>query len=418
MKLHNIVNKRYLLVVIIVFLFAGIVLYFVIGIVVNNNIDETLRSRAERVRQNIQHLPEKEIITSSPDRSVTIKPISNNALFENFSDTVIYESWDKENVDYREMAFNVNKNGKSYLVTLIISKLESGDMIEVIFYFMLGLFSSLVVILFFLNKWLTISVWKPFFRTLETLKSFNLGEKQEIQFDLTKIDEFGQLNEVLTEMIQKMQKDFSNLKDFTENASHELQTPVAIIKMKLELALQDKSLSVDRYQQIRIAYESASRLSKLNEALLLLSRIQNQQFINEEGLDFCELTRQRLVLIEELVELKNINVNINLLTPFIVKINPYLAEILINNLLNNALKHNHKGGQIVIASSVQKIVFSNTGAPLSIAPEQLFQRFMKQNMNNESTGLGLAIVSEICKNYKISIQYDYSEGFHSIVLSQ
>jgi signal transduction histidine kinase len=417
MKLQSIINKRYLLLVIVVFSLAGIVLFIVLGKVVDNNIDEILKSRAEKVKQNLIRLPEKEIATNSPDQSITIKTTTNIASFETFADTVIYEAWDKENVDYRKMVFNVNNNGKSYLVTIILSKLESGDMIAVIFYFMLGLFALLVLILFFLNKWLSLSIWKPFFNTLEKLKTLNIGEQLEIHFDATKVSEFGQLNDVLLEMVQKMQKDFSNLKDFAENASHELQTPVAIIKLKLEMALQDKSLSVERYHQIRTAYESASRLSKLNEALLLLSKIENRQFIEESDIDLCELTKQRLEFIEELIELKNVKVTVNFHDPFIVKINPYLAEILINNLLNNALKHNFEEGQIVISTSDNKITFSNTGKPLTVTPEKLFQRFARQNAGNESTGLGLAIASEICKNYKLSLQYNYDAGFHSIIMS-
>ena len=417
MKLQNIVNIRYLLIIIVVFSLAGIGLYFVIGMVVENNIDEMLKSRADKIKKNLLHYPEKEIIVRSPDQSISIEFMANASPFEMFSDTVVYEAWDKEYVGYRKMAFNVNNYGKSYLVTIIISKFESEDMIKVIFYFMLGLFALIVLILFLLNRWLSLSIWKPFYKTLRKLKTFSIGQKQEIKFDNTEVNEFSQLNEVLSEMIQKSQKDFSNLKDFTENASHEMQTPLAIIKLKLEMALQDKTMPIERYHQIRIAYESASRLSKLNEALLLLSKIENQQFIEETNTDLCELTNQRLEFIEELIELKKVTVKANFPVPLIIKINPYLAEILINNLLNNALKHNFEGGQIVISASDHKITFSNTGNPLTVNPENLFQRFAKQDAGNESTGLGLAIVSEICKNYKLSLQYDYNDGFHNIILS-
>jgi signal transduction histidine kinase len=417
MKLQNIVNIRYLLIIIVVFSLAGIGLYFVLGMVVENNIDEMLKSRADKIKQNLLHYPEKEIIANSPDQTITIELIAKASKFEMFSDTVVYEEWDKEQVGYRKMAFTVNNPGRSYLVTIIISKFESEDMVKVIFYFMLGLFALIVLILFLLNRWLSLSIWKPFYKTLQKLKTFNVGQKQEIKFDNTKVNEFGQLNEVLSEMIQKSQKDFSNLKDFTENASHEMQTPLAIIKLKLEMALQDKAMPIERYHQIRIAYESASRLSKLNEALLLLSKIENKQYIEETNTNFCELTNRRLEFIEELIELKKITVKVDFPVPVIIKINPYLAEILINNLLNNALKHNFEGGQIVISTSDNKITFSNTGKPLTVNPEKLFQRFVKQDGGNESTGLGLAIVSEICKNYKLSLQYDYNDGFHSIILS-
>jgi len=124
-----------------------------------------------------------------------------------------------------------------------------------------------------------------------------------------------------------------------------------------------------------------------------------------------------LASIEELIILKKITVIEDLKTPFKVRINPYLAEILVNNLLSNALKHNYEGGKIIISSSDRQIRFSNSGKPLTIDPEKLFQRFVKQSSGSDSTGLGLAIAIEICKNYNLTLHYSYQNEFHNIHLS-
>ncbi len=289
MRLQNKINTRFLLLVIAVFSIAGTVLYFLLGFVVDSNLDESLKSKASKVKQNLQYHTAQEMIAESLDQSVRVRPVNRLSAKPVFSDTVIFDTHDKENISYRKMSFGVMEEGKPFEVTITVSRLESEDLIEMIFYFMVFLFAFIALILFLLNRWLSSSVWKPFFRTLEKLKTFKINEKEEVHFEGSKVYEFAQLNETLSGMIRKIQADFANLKAFTENASHELQTPLAIIKSKLEMTLQDKLLPVERYNQVRIAYEAASRLSKLNEALLLLSKIENLQFMDETETDLCHL---------------------------------------------------------------------------------------------------------------------------------
>jgi signal transduction histidine kinase len=320
--------------------------------------------------------------------------------------------------NYREMAFGVTSNGRNYKVILLLSKYETEDMVALIFYFMLGFFAFIVLILFFLNRWLSSSMWTPFYKTIDQLNTFSIDRKNNVDFKSTDVYEFEQLNLSLKKMMLKIQTDYYNLKEFTENASHEIQTPIAIIKSKLEHVLQDKTLETKQYEQIQLVYESANRLSKLNEALLLLSKIENLQFPDVIEIDLCELLKQRLEFIEELIEFKKIEIILHVEYPYSIKMNAYLAEILINNLLGNAVKHNREGGQITITSTNEQFVISNTGSPLSIDPEKLFQRFQKQNTGNDSTGLGLAIASEICSKSGLTLQYRYLDGIHNLIVSK
>ena len=416
MKLQTKINYRFLVLLLFVFLFSGGILYVLLSLVVDNNLNEILEHRSERVKQNLITNPAIAYLSESPDQSIQIKPTVRSTIPVVFSDTLMFDRSEKEFLYFRKITFGAKSKEKFYEITIVLSKLETEDLVELIFYFMLGLFGLIGFILFLSNRWLSSAVWNPFYNTLEQLTVFKIGQKQNVEFIKTDITEFEQLNSSLSLMVQKAQSDFKNLKEFTENASHEIQTPIAIIKSKLESALQDKTISKLRYNQIQSAYESVSRLSKLNEALLLLSKIENRQFVEEIEINLCDIINQRLELIEELFDLKKIKITIDFKEPVISKINPYLAEIMVNNLLNNALKHNFEGGEIIISTSAKKVTFSNTGSPLNIAPESLFQRFAKHNTGSESTGLGLAIVSEICKSYNLSLRYDYQNRIHSIII--
>jgi signal transduction histidine kinase len=416
MKLQVKINRRFLILLLVVFSLAGTVLYFVLQSVVDNNLDEILTNRSDRIIRTLKYNPHSIDSAVSLDQSIDIIKISPTAPFRIYSDTIIFDSSDQEIISCRKVTFSTKVDSTFYKVSIYISRLETEDLVQLIFYFMLGLFILIFFILYLLNRKLSSSLWRPFYALVNQLKTYKVGQNSSVHFEATTIVEFQQLNEAVNALLHKAQSDFRNLKEFTENASHEIQTPLAIIKLKIESILQDNSLTPAQHQQLLVAFESASRLSKLNEALLLLSKIENRQFVSEEEIDLCSLIKRRLEFIEELIVLKKVNVKINLDVPVVVKINPYLAEMLVNNLINNALKHNFENGEITISSTERVIKISNTGNPLTMPAEKLFQRFVKQNSGSESTGLGLSIVSEICKSYMINIQYEYINGFHDIYL--
>jgi len=416
MKLQTKINIRFLIVTFLVFSVAGVLFYFALGQVVNQNIREMLKSRKAYVVLNLQQDTPTFDSIESPDHTIFIKRVYNTKKYKQFSDTLAYDQEEKELIPFRKMTFSVKSGDRFYKVILLQSLLESEDLQKIIFYFMTGLFLLVLSVLFFVNRWLSANAWNPFFKSLSVLSSWKIGENQTVSFDRTGISEFDQLNSTLENMMQKIQVDFVNLKEFTENASHEIQTPLAIIKSKLEMVLQDKTLNDQQYQRIRAAFESAIRLSKLNESLLLLSKIENQQFVEKSEIDFCQLIQSRIEYLEELFALKQIELSVNLEVQVIFNMNPLLAEILINNLLSNALRHNIEKGKIVISSENHKIHISNTGKQGEIDVSRLFHRFAKQTTSSESNGLGLAIASEICKTNQLQLDYQYSDEMHHLTI--
>jgi hypothetical protein len=402
----------------LVFTVAGVLFFFALDKVVNQNIHEMLESRKAYIILNLQQNEPITDLLESPDHSIFIKRVEKTGEYKRFSDTLAYDQEEKELIPFRKMTFSAHSGDQHYQVVLLQSLLESEDLQMVIVSFMTGLFGLVLLALFFLNGWLSNKAWNPFFKSLSVLITWKIGENQAVSFDRTGISEFDQLNSTLENMMQKIQADFVNLKEFTENASHEIQTPLAIIKSKLEMVLQDKTLNDQQHQRIHAAFESANRLSKLNEALLLLSKIENRQFVDSSEIDVCKLIQSRLEYLEELFALKQIEVTVRLESQVTFNMNSLLADILINNLLSNALRHNIEKGKITVLSENQKITISNTGREAEMDVSRLFRRFAKQTTTSESNGLGLAIAHEICNNYNLELNYHYLNGMHNMAIKQ
>lgn len=417
MKLQNKISVRFLFVTVIAFTFTGILFYGILNMIVHQNMDERIRSRKEAIIKYLQSHSLPDSIYQSPDREFFIQKY-HGIKYEQIKDIHVYDADDKEIIPFRKLSFIEDVDGTTYKITIIQSLLESEDLKGAIFGFMLGLFAFLTIILLVLNRRFLFSVWKPFFVTVDKLRTFKIGGKQDIQFPASGIYEFDLLNQTLTGLTRKLQADFVNLKEFTENASHEIQTPLAITKSKLEIILHDPLLAENHRTLVYSAYESVIRLSKLNEALLLLSKIENRQFLDNRKIDLIELIKGKLDQTIELFELKNIKLTVIMKESFWVNMNPYLADILINNLLNNAIKHNVADGEIKIMADQKVLSFSNTGERLNVAPGKLFKRFVKQSSSNDSTGLGLAIAHEICEIYNLNLQYIYQSGVHTLSLSE
>ena len=418
MRLQNRINIRFLMVTLVVFAVAGVLFYFALGKVIDQNIREMLDSRKTNVVLYLQNNSKDSVPRISPDRSIFIRQIAKSENYLTVCDTLAFDEDEKELIPYRKMVFTTTAGNNYFEVTLLQSLLESEDLQAIIISFMVFLFIVILLALFFLNKWLSNKAWKPFFKSSALLKSWKLGENNQVHFDRTGISEFDQLNKTLEEMLEKMQADFVNLREFTENASHEIQTPLAIIKSKLEMLLNDPLLSSTQHLQLHEIFETVIRLSRMNEALLLLSKIENQQFTEKIDVSFSSLIESRLAYLEELIDLRHINLSLDLTAPFILSIHPMLADILINNLLSNALKHNCSHGEIIITSGNTEIIFSNTGDPLTIDPLKIFERFVKQSTSEASSGLGLAIAKEICRLNELSLDYTYQNHLHCFVLSK
>jgi signal transduction histidine kinase len=218
-------------------------------------------------------------------------------------------------------------------------------------------------------------------------------------------------------MTKKMRRDYFNLKEFNENASHEIQTPLAIIKSKLELLIQGEGLDEEQIGMINSVYEASTRMSRLNQGLLLISKIDNNQFHHTEKVDLQKIMEKTLEHFEEIINLKKIRIIHHFNSPACPQMNPVLAEILISNLISNSIRHNIEEGEILINMNSEGFEITNTGHPTTIPPDELFRRFRKSERTSDSVGLGLAIVKKIVQLYQFDIKYEVKENIHLIKLN-
>jgi signal transduction histidine kinase len=245
------------------------------------------------------------------------------------------------------------------------------------------------------------------------MKAFNITQKEEIKPQQTKIDEFNELNDSANAMATRVRKDYKELKSFTDNASHEMMTPLAIVNSKLDALLQTGTFSASQGSILEDIYRAIGRLIKLNQSLLLLSKIENNLISDVQNIDMQQLVNEKILQFQELFEKDGLML-LQELQPSKVRMSKYLADILLNNLFANAIRHNHPGGSIEVVLQSGYLQVANTGKGEEL-DNQLFERFSK-SMASEGTGLGLAISKQICTLYGFSITYKHLEDKHQFLV--
>ncbi|PWN71578.1 sensor histidine kinase [Chryseobacterium phosphatilyticum] len=312
---------------------------------------------------------------------------------------------------YRCLKKVVYIHNKPYLFTIQTNIEETHETIAVIAMIAIFFFVMIVVGLLYLNRRLSASVWKPFRATLDQLKTFQLNSQTKIQFPASDTTEFEELNQSLYKLIEHNVSVYKTQKEFTENASHELQTPLAILKNKLDLLLQDQNLTEKQYRIVEEMNKALSRSSRINKNLLLLAKIENNQFDNSESIQFDHLLHQSIDILREHFEQKNIKVLEIIGSDIFVNGNSSLTEIMINNLVINAIRHTPSDGFITIQLTDSVFEISNSGTqPLNT--DLLFKRFSKLSTVHNGSGLGLSIIQEICKFHHWTISYRFENNHH------
>ncbi|PSR55388.1 hypothetical protein AHMF7605_18695 [Adhaeribacter arboris] len=259
-------------------------------------------------------------------------------------------------------------------------------------------------------------LWQPFNHTLEQIKHYSLNQGTALAEVPTTTKEFKELNNLFAQMTGRIEHDFRNMKEFTENISHEIQTPLAIIKAKIEMLQKSEKLSGEQAKTIGAIYRATSHLSKLSRTLGLISKIENQEFTNREKLDLKIFLEPLLFNFKELAELKQVKINFKAVEDAFITIDPYLLDVLLSNLVKNALSHNYEKGEILVCLQPQQLTICNTGPVLDFPECEIFNRFRRNGQNSSSLGLGLAIVKKICYLNNLDISYSYQEPFHCFIL--
>lgn len=416
MKLISKTILYYLLISLPLLFVAGLCSYYLISQELRDGTDEALWKEKLNAERQIGLLKDPETIYLSLDSLSSILPVGIDAIGTQYFEKIVYDKIEEENLNFRFLKSYYKSKNQNYEITVAKPTLEEDELME-------GLFSSFALMIgflllaFFIVNWLlSKTLWKPFYKTLHQLNQYDIKNHPVARFESSSTKEFKQLNESLNKMTDKIYEDYLQQKEFTENASHEMQTPLAVIKANIELLMQSPNLKEEEMNQIQAIDNTVKKLSVLNKSLLLLSKIENHQFKNESKININNSVANIIANYQDLIDSKKLKLTLDLKSEININGHQDLIDILLTNLLQNAIRHNQLNGQIKIETDLNSLIVSNTGDALSIKEDELFVRFKKNDLSRESLGLGLSIVKSICDNYGLEISYLFKNHNHSFTI--
>jgi signal transduction histidine kinase len=427
MKLVTRYNRVNLVTTIIVMLITGVVYYQAISWILTYQKDKDLKDEEQEIFEYVDlnhHLPQTFV---TRDESITFSAAPPGSVQRRFIDTTYLKKWDKDDANKRKhhkgpgryepgrgLMSSITVGDKYYKIYIVESRVETEDLIQLIFMITVGVVLLLLLVLFVANRFILSRLWQPFHNIMKELRLFSIADNKEIPKVATNIDEFKELNSVVVDMASKAKHDYRDLKTFTENASHELLTPIAVINSKLDTLIQTENFSERQSKLLNDLYGAVSRLNRLNQSLLLLVKIENHLLHEQRQINLRQMLEEMIVQFDEIFQDKKLSVK-TFLNDKGIYASPYLAEILLSNLVSNAIRHNYSGGEIIIALSDQELVIKNTGEDEALNDEKIFTRFHKAS-GSEGSGLGLTISKEICTSFGLSLNYYFRDRHHTFIV--
>ncbi|GEO07405.1 hypothetical protein AAE02nite_50690 [Adhaeribacter aerolatus] len=414
MKLITKTTLLYLLIIALVISGSGYILYNTANNFIQEQVKHNFRYREHRILTFLSEpKPDLDLINSYNTLKVERLPQVKAPVISSFDrDVELYNDVTGQTELFRVRTFDKAIRGKVYRISIFIAMQDYVRLNNFIIKAAVYLFLALLVVLLLLNYLSSHFLWLPFRHTLEQIRHYSVNKNQPIVLPPTSTQEFEELNGLIAQMVTRIEYDYRNIKEFTDNISHEVQTPLAVMRAKLEMLLKSGNIPEKEYQALNAIYQSTTRLSKLSKTLALMSRINNQEFQNKEHINLKAFTQNILFNFKELAELKNVKIITDLDAEATLFIDPYLLDVLLSNLLKNALTHNYKNGEISIKVVPHKLTIANTGTPLTFDSHQIFDRFRKNADKPLSLGLGLAIVKKICDINGLIITHQYQQERH------
>jgi signal transduction histidine kinase len=325
---------------------------------------------------------------------------------------MMYDSVAGEKEPFYLIYAPVDINGKRYTYTEKINLLEMEGMVFSVAAMFLFIIIILLIGIIWLSKTTSVKLWKPFYNTLNQIHDFEIDKNKPPHFIATDIDEFDRLNKSLEQLIEKNTAIYKSQREFVENAAHELQTPLALFQTKID-TLSQLELNKEQSNIVGSLSKDVSRLNRLNKNLLLLSKIDNEIYLEKSDIVINDYLKKHLDFFTEQASQKNLTVMTEFTADLKINSNPALTEVLINNLFLNAIRHNEKNGKIIITTLENELIFLNTGQKTPLIIDKLFNRFYKSGPSPQGNGLGLAIIKKIAELNNWEINYSFYNDLHS-----
>lgn len=404
MKLLSKINKTYFKYGLLIFLIADMMIILLTNFILKDEIDQQLELEAQIFAESIKN--EGKLHSVYP--SYEAKEITHSEIkLKSVKDTLLYDAIQNKLAPFREMQIYKSFAGKHYKIVTRQMLMEFNDLFALFTVLITSMLGLIFVLMLLFTRKMNAIVLGTFNKNVDFLKEYSFNSEQKLDLKHTGIQEFDDLNQVITKMSDRLEKDYQASKEFAANAAHELQTPLAIIRFKCENLFSNTELSKETIQSIREIYTSTDRLSGITKALLMLAKIDHGQFNDTEEISLQQLFSLRIQNLEDILYDRNLIVDINTTQDCLVKMDMRLASLLIQNITSNAINYSPSSKIIEIKIDKNHFSISNYGENPIKNPEAIFNRFYTENTNSKSTGIGLALVKKIADHYGLTIRYDF-----------
>lgn len=361
-----------------------------------------------------RYLSDHDSVKSFRTTKITyLENLSDTSLYPHYSDSLLYIEEINETQLHRKKTLVIKAQEKYYLVNMLINIDAFNNFKNDIRSRIIPAFIVLALVIIVLSILMSRLLLNPFYKILDRMNRYKIGKGVFISDVKTSTTEFKKMQSLFQKMIYRTENDYRKLKEYTENMAHEIQTPLAIIRGKTEHLISDEDVMNTHEDSVKVIYNETNNLSKLGKTLNLLTKIENGEYANYEKIQTEGIILKHVESVKELFELKSLKVDLDLYKNHELNIDPFLFEIVLKNLLRNAIRYATDDGPIKITTKSNTLSISNYGKELNCSNERLFERFYSSDNSNQSLGLGLALVKKICDLNQLQIDYKYIDSQHT-----
>ncbi len=383
--------------------------FFVVRDAVLDSIDEGLEEQQELILHRVERDPATLLVDDLGLHGFAILPASGRVK-EQYSDTLLHIPAEGGSELVRLMTSGFEHEDRRYRLLVFTSTVEEDDLLESLLLALVVLYVVVLLTIVVVHNVVLRNLWRPFHAILGQIKGFRLGAGEGLKDVPTDVREFVELKVAADALVRHASSAYARQRTFTENAAHELQTPLAIAINKLELLAEQPATEEERMAAVGEVIAMLERLTRINRSLLLLARIENRQFPEERDVAIGALAAEVCDEFTDLAAHRGVELHVQVVQELVLRMDPGLARILVTNLVKNAIVHNVAGGDVWVEVDHHMLQVANTGSGTPLDGARIFDRFRKEATAASGTGLGLAIVKAIAGIHDLRVTYHHEEA--------
>ena len=422
MKLISHIIVRLSIVFSVVLACWAVFFYFTILDEINDEVDDSLEDYSEQLMMRFlagEEMPSK---NSNSNNQYYLNHVTHEYARSkphiSYYDSMVYIPVKRETEPARILTtIYRDDNDEYYELVVFTPTIEKKDLKEAILYWVIFLYAGLLLVIILVSIWIYQRSNRPLHKLLVWMDEYKIGKTNTPLQNDTDITEYKKLNEGVTRNMERAQEVFEEQKQFIGNASHEMQTPLAVCRNRIESLMEDETLSEHQLEELAKTLHTLDYITKLNKTLLLLSKIENKQFSDAGDININTLVDKFIQDYREVYAYMHIREEVHENDTLTIRINETLASILVNNLIKNSYVHNIADGKVVIEISSNKLIVKNSGQDYPLNPKTIYERFYQGNKKEGSTGLGLSLVKSICESASLQLNYTFQDNLHGFEIS-